>query len=111
MVNVLKLQTLYSIFFSKVSLSCCCFLKYLVEWQTVKTLIRLQEQSDLGLQCLHMPFYQKLSFQKKKKKIKDLEEAGNQGSSSDCGMFQLERSEFMCFQNYHIRPIDCKYLY
>ena len=37
-----------------------CFLKFLVKGQTVKTLIRLlfQEQSDLGLHCLQMPFCQ-----------------------------------------------------
>ena len=37
----------------KLCFLCSCFLKYLVEWQTVKTLIRLllQEQSDLGLHC------------------------------------------------------------
>ena len=39
-----------------------CLLKCLVEWQTVKTLIRLllQEQSDLSLHFLHMAFCQKL---------------------------------------------------
>ena len=31
----------------------------------MKTLIRLlfQEQSDLGLHCMHMPFYQKIGVQ------------------------------------------------
>ena len=38
-----------------------CFTKYLVEWQTVQTLIRLllKEQSDQGLHCLYTPFCQK----------------------------------------------------
>ena len=38
------------------------FLNSSVEWHTVKNLIRLllQEQSDLGLHYLHMPFCQKL---------------------------------------------------
>ena len=38
------------------STSCSCFLKYVVEWQTVYTLIGLlqQEQADLSLHCLHI---------------------------------------------------------
>ena len=41
-VNVLKFQTLYSLlFWPKFCFLCTCFLKYLVEWQTVLTLIRL----------------------------------------------------------------------
>ena len=62
-VNVLKFRTLYSIpLWPKFCSLCNCFQKYLVEWQTVKTLIRLllKEQSDLGLHCLHMPFCQTL---------------------------------------------------
>ena len=37
-----------------------------VEWQTVKTLIRLlqEEQSDLGLHCLPRPSYQSLDHDK-----------------------------------------------
>ena len=36
------------------------FLKELVEWQTVQTHIRLlhQEQSDMGLHCLQISFFQ-----------------------------------------------------
>ena len=53
-------NTLLVIFQSKFCFLCICFLKYLMEWQTVYTLIRLlpQEQSDLGLHCLHMLFCQ-----------------------------------------------------
>ena len=60
-VNVLKIRTLYSILFlPKFCFLCSCFLKYLVERQTVQTQIRLllKEQSDLGLHCLHMSFCQ-----------------------------------------------------
>ena len=49
-VNVLKFRTLYSrLFWPKFCFWCSCFLKYLVEWQTVQTPIRplLQEQSAL----------------------------------------------------------------
>ena len=67
MLNALKFQTLYSICFFccfcfKWCFLCSCFLKYLVERQTVYTLIRflLQEHSDLSLHCLHMPSCQKL---------------------------------------------------
>ena len=64
-VNVLKFKTLYSIlFWPKFYFLCSCFLNifnYLVEWQIVQTQIRLllQEQSDLGLHCLHMSFCHK----------------------------------------------------
>ena len=64
MVNVLKLWTLYPTFsWPKFCFLCICFLKYLAEWQTVKTLIRLllMEQSELGLHCFIMPFCQELS--------------------------------------------------
>ena len=57
-------NTLFSTFFYlNLILHAVVSLKYLEEWQTVKTLIRLQ-QSDLGLHCLHMPFYQKLRCMK-----------------------------------------------
>ena len=66
-VTVLKFRTLYSILFRlKFCFLCICLLKCLVEWQTVNTQIRLllQEQSDLGLHCLHMAFCQKLWYSK-----------------------------------------------
>ena len=56
----MKFQTLCSKFFwPKIFFSYSCFSKYLMEWQTVYTLIRrlLQKQSDLGLHCLHMLHY------------------------------------------------------
>ena len=59
--NVLKFRTLYSIhFLPKFYFLCSWFLKYLVEWQTVLTLIRLFLK-DLGLHCFHMPFCHKTS--------------------------------------------------
>ena len=70
MVNVLKFRTLYFILFRPKFCFLCIFLKILGEMansvdpdQTApSTLIRLllQEQSDLGLHCLHMPFCQTL---------------------------------------------------
>ena len=58
-------NTLFHTFLIKLCSLCSYFLKYFVEWQTVYNLIRvlLQEQSDLGLHCLHMPFNQKLRVQ------------------------------------------------
>ena len=42
MVNGLIFRTLYSILFCHIDcILCNCFLKYLVKWQTVQTLIRL----------------------------------------------------------------------
>ena len=58
-VNVLKFRTLYILtFLPKFCFSCSYFLKYLVKRQTMQT----QEQSDLGLHCLHTPFYWALFF-------------------------------------------------
>ena len=55
-------NTLIHTFWPKFCFLCSGFFKYLVEWQTVQTLIRLllQEQSNLGLHCLHMPHCQTL---------------------------------------------------
>ena len=66
MVIVLQFQTLYSMLFRpKFCFLCSSFLKYLVEMansvdpdQTAPS--GLQEQSDLGLHCLHMPFCETL---------------------------------------------------
>ena len=66
-VNVLKFRTLNSIlFWLKFCFLCICLSKCLLEWLTVKTLIRLltQEQSILGLHCLYVVFCQKLSCSK-----------------------------------------------
>ena len=58
-------NTLLHTFLTKLCSVCSYFLKYFVEWQPVYNLIRvlLQEQCDLGLHCLHMPFNQKLRVQ------------------------------------------------
>ena len=63
-VNVLKFQTLFS-FCSQLK----CWLswtEFFPKWQTEKTLIRLflQKQSDQGLFCLSMPYWQATSVQK-----------------------------------------------
>ena len=71
LVNVLKFRTLCFVhFWPKFCFLCNCFLKYLMEWQTVKTLIGMansedpdqaaQEQSDQGLHCLCISICQKL---------------------------------------------------
>ena len=64
MINVSK--TLFS-FCSKIKcwFSGLKFTKCLSEYQTGKTLIRLllQKQSDLGLHCLSIPFWQVTSVQ------------------------------------------------
>ena len=56
------LNSLFPTFFGLFFVFNAVVFKYLVEWQTVETLIRLllKEQSDLGLHCLHMPFCQPL---------------------------------------------------
>ena len=57
-VNVLKFRTL---FFFQSQINCWFsgleFTKGLSEWQTGKILIRLLQQTDLGVHCLSRPFF------------------------------------------------------
>ena len=95
----LKFITLYSVlFWPKVCFLCTCCLNYLVEWQTVWTLIRLllQDQSDLGLHCLHMSLWcsNMFSWGIKKKSVLYLEQCLFWGKNKKKIIISLSSAEF-----------------
>ena len=88
--NVLKVRTLYSTLFCFL---CSRFLNYLDPDQT--TPLPLKEQSDLVLQCLHIPFCQKTlvyyfriftEIEKKKKKKKKKKKLGPSKAGLNSGV-------------------------